>query len=220
MREVLWNESKLQERQIYNLLLLTAAFGHRLRTVLETLLSQKPVIWNKEVLSYQRSIQTYQESLTKTGESLRSLADLTIVEPRWRHREWDESRTRIVKLLEAVHEAIDDVELHANAKLLEALRKAQIALKNLLLIGAVTDDVLASVQVVTNFAYGWEKVVRFVSLMQDSIRANPSTVERLRAVFLHVSIHGQECRQLGHPMQANFLGLVALQRLRKSGPPD
>lgn len=51
---------------------------------------------------------------------------------------------------------------------------------------SVKDNVLIDLQIIGDFSYAWYHIDRFTSLMQNTIKDEPSFVIKLRATFLKV----------------------------------
>lgn len=51
---------------------------------------------------------------------------------------------------------------------------------------SVKDNVLIDLQIIGDFSYAWYHIDRFTSLMQSTIKKEPSFVIKLRATFLKV----------------------------------
>lgn len=54
---------------------------------------------------------------------------------------------------------------------------------------SVKDNVLIDLQIIGDFSYAWYHIDRFTSLMQNTIKDEPSFVIKLRATFLKVFIN-------------------------------
>ena len=57
----------------------------------------------------------------------------------------------------------------------------------------IKEEVLITVQIIGDLSFAWQLIDSFTSIMQESIRVNPSMVTKLRATFLKVS------RERRHP---------------------
>ena len=66
-------------------------------------------------------------------------------------------------------------------------------LKRLIRIAGATDDVLVSLQIVSDLGYAWGPVIdHFTPLMQLGVKKDPSLVGKLRATFLKVTFEMQK----------------------------
>lgn len=61
-------------------------------------------------------------------------------------------------------------------------------LHNMLRTGSITEDIMISLNIVTDCCYAWNIMESFIDVMQESIKENPPTVIKLKALFLKVNI--------------------------------
>ena len=79
-------------------------------------------------------------------------------------------------------------KLEANWQVKQLMSETKAHLKRLIRIGGAADDVLVSLQIVSDLGYAWGPVIdHFTPLMQQGVKRDPSLVGKLRATFLKVS---------------------------------
>ena len=70
----------------------------------------------------------------------------------------------------------------------QLMSETKTHLKRLIRIAGATDDVLVSLQIVSDLGYAWGPVIdHFTPLMQHGVKKDPSLVGKLRATFLKVT---------------------------------
>lgn len=59
-------------------------------------------------------------------------------------------------------------------------------LHNMLRIGNIAEDTIINLNIVTDCSYAWNIMETFTDVIQSSIKKNPPTVIKLKALFLKV----------------------------------
>lgn len=75
-----------------------------------------------------------------------------------------------------------------NLHISQYLADTRETLHNMLRTGSITEDIMISLNIVTDCCYAWNIMESFIDVMQDSIKDNPPTVIKLKALFLKVNI--------------------------------
>lgn len=80
-------------------------------------------------------------------------------------------------------------QLENNLHISQYLGDTRETLRNMLRMGSISEDIMISLNIVTDCCYAWNIMESFIDVMQQSIKENPPTVIKLKALFLKVSIY-------------------------------
>lgn len=80
-------------------------------------------------------------------------------------------------------------QLENNLHISQYLGDTRETLRNMLRMGSISEDIMISLNIVTDCCYAWNIMESFIDVMQESIKENPPTVIKLKALFLKVSIY-------------------------------
>lgn len=78
-------------------------------------------------------------------------------------------------------------QLENNLHISQYLADTRETLHNMLRTGSISEDIMISLNIVTDCCYAWNIMESFVDVMQASIKGNPPTVIKLKALFLKVN---------------------------------
>lgn len=78
-------------------------------------------------------------------------------------------------------------QLENNLHISQYLADTRETLHNMLRTGSISEDIMISLNIVTDCCYAWNIMESFTDVMQESIKENPPTVIKLKALFLKVS---------------------------------
>lgn len=78
-------------------------------------------------------------------------------------------------------------QLENNLHISQYLADTRETLHNMLRTGSISEDIMISLNIVTDCCYAWKIMESFTDVMQESIKENPPTVIKLKALFLKVS---------------------------------
>lgn len=79
-------------------------------------------------------------------------------------------------------------QLENNLHISQYLADTRETLHNMLRTGSISEDIMISLNIVTDCCYAWNIMESFIDVMQESIKENPPTVIKLKALFLKVNI--------------------------------
>jgi len=79
-------------------------------------------------------------------------------------------------------------QLANNYQVSQTIKDTHTYLREMMKTISVKDNVLIDLQIIGDFSYAWYHIDRFTSLMQNTIKEEPSFVIKLRATFLKVLI--------------------------------
>jgi len=97
------------------------------------------------------------------------------------------------QIIEALSSAEYLDRLDANWQVKQLMSETRGLLKQMIRMGAASDDVLVSLQIISDLSYAWGSVIdNFTPIMQQGVKKDPSLVGRLRATFLKLSTAMEE----------------------------
>ncbi|XP_054840736.1 WASH complex subunit 5 [Eublepharis macularius] len=196
IKDQVLTDSKFNPKILFQLLLDTAQFEFILKEMFKQMLSEKQEKW---------------ESFKKEGsERMAELADvfsgvkpLTRVEKNENLQAWfreiskqimslnyDDSTAagrKTVQLIQALEEVQEFHQLESNLQVCQFLADTRKFLHQMIRTINIKEEVLITMQIVGDLSYAWQLIDSFTSIMQESIRANPSMVTKLRATFLKLA---------------------------------
>ncbi|XP_048363466.1 WASH complex subunit 5 isoform X2 [Sphaerodactylus townsendi] len=196
IKDQVLTDSKYNPKILFQLLLNTAQFEFILKEMFKQMLSEKQEKW---------------ESFKKEGsERMAELADvfsgvkpLTRVEKNENLQAWfreiskqimslnyDDSTAagrKTVQLIQALEEVQEFHQLESNLQVCQFLADTRKFLHQMIRTINIKEEVLITMQIVGDLSYAWQLIDSFTSIMQESIRANPSMVTKLRATFLKLA---------------------------------
>ncbi|TNN72878.1 WASH complex subunit strumpellin [Liparis tanakae] len=91
---------------------------------------------------------------------------------------------KTVQLIQALVEVQEFHQLESNLQVCQFLADTRRFLHQMIRTINIKEEVLITVQIVGDLSYAWQIIDSFTSIMQESIRVNPSMVTKLRATFL------------------------------------
>lgn len=98
-----------------------------------------------------------------------------------------EDGRKIVQLLQALEQVQEFHQLETNLHISQYLADTRETLRNMLRTGSISEDVMISLNIVTDCCYAWNIMESFIDVMQESIKKNPPTVIKLKALFLKMA---------------------------------
>jgi len=78
-------------------------------------------------------------------------------------------------------------QLENNLHISQYLADTRETLHNMLRTGSISEDIMINLNIVTDCCYAWNVMESFIDVMQESIKGNPPTVIKLKALFLKVN---------------------------------
>uniref|UniRef100_A0A3B3T2B3 WASH complex subunit 5 n=1 Tax=Paramormyrops kingsleyae TaxID=1676925 RepID=A0A3B3T2B3_9TELE len=190
------NDSKYNSKILFQLLLDTAQFEFILKEMFKQMLAEKQVKWE----SYKKEGS---ERMTELAEVFSGVKPLTRVEKNENLQAWfreiskqieslnyEDSTAagrKTVQLIQALVEVQEFHQLESNLQVCQFLADTRKFLHQMIRTINIKEEVLITMQIVGDLSYAWQLIDSFTSIMQESIRANPSMVTKLRATFLKLA---------------------------------
>uniref|UniRef100_A0A8C1SZ92 WASH complex subunit 5 n=1 Tax=Cyprinus carpio TaxID=7962 RepID=A0A8C1SZ92_CYPCA len=190
------NDSKYNPKILFQLLLDTAQFEFILKEMFKQMLAEKQLKWE----SYKKEGS---ERMMELAEVFSGVKPLTRVEKNENLQAWfreiskqieslnyEDSTAagrKTVQLIQALVEVQEFHQLESNLQVSQFLADTRKFLHQMIRTINIKEEVLITMQIVGDLSYAWQIIDSFTSIMQESIRANPSMVTKLRATFLKLA---------------------------------
>ncbi|XP_016375613.1 WASH complex subunit strumpellin-like [Sinocyclocheilus rhinocerous] len=190
------NDSKYNPKILFQLLLDTAQFEFILKEMFKQMLAEKQLKWE----SYKKEGS---ERMMELAEVFSGVKPLTRVEKNENLQAWfreiskqieslnyEDSTAagrKTVQLIQALVEVQEFHQLESNLQVCQFLADTRKFLHQMIRTINIKEEVLITMQIVGDLSYAWQIIDSFTSIMQESIRANPTMVTKLRATFLKVA---------------------------------
>nr|XP_020670201.1 WASH complex subunit 5 [Pogona vitticeps] len=189
-------DSKYNPKTLFQLLLDTAQFEFILKEMFKQMLSEKQAKWE----SYRKEGS---ERMAELADVFSGVKPLTRVEKNENLQAWfreiskqimslnyDDSTAagrKTVQLIQALEEVQEFHQLETNLQVCQFLADSRKFLHQMIRTINIKEEVLITMQIVGDLSYAWQLIDSFTSIMQESIRATPSMVTKLRATFLKLA---------------------------------
>uniref|UniRef100_A0A672H711 WASH complex subunit 5 n=1 Tax=Salarias fasciatus TaxID=181472 RepID=A0A672H711_SALFA len=196
IKDQVLNDSKYNPKILFQLLLDTAQFEFTLKEMFKQMLSEKQIKWE----SYKKEGS---ERMTELAEVFSGVKPLTRVEKNENLQAWfreiskqieslnyEDSTAagrKTVQLIQALVEVQEFHQLESNLQVCQFLADTRKFLHHMIRTINIKEEVLITMQIVGDLSYAWQIIDSFTSIMQESIRVNPSMVTKLRATFLKLA---------------------------------
>uniref|UniRef100_A0A673MXU4 WASH complex subunit 5 n=1 Tax=Sinocyclocheilus rhinocerous TaxID=307959 RepID=A0A673MXU4_9TELE len=190
------NDSKYNPKILFQLLLDTAQFEFILKEMFKQMLAEKQLKWE----SYKKEGS---ERMMELAEVFSGVKPLTRVEKNENLQAWfreiskqieslnyEDSTAagrKTVQLIQALVEVQEFHQLESNLQVCQFLADTRKFLHQMIRTINIKEEVLITMQIVGDLSYAWQIIDSFTSIMQESIRANPFMVTKLRATFLKLA---------------------------------
>lgn len=190
------NDSKYSPKVLFQLLLDTAQFEFVLKEMFKQMLSEKQLKWE----NYK---EEGSERMTELAEVFSGVKPLTRVEKNENLQAWfreiskqilslnyEDSTAagrKTVQLIQALEEVQEFHQLESNLQVCQFLADTRKFLHQMIRTINIKEEVLITMQIIGDLSYAWQLIDSFTSIMQESIRASPSMVTKLRATFLKLA---------------------------------
>lgn len=92
-----------------------------------------------------------------------------------------------MQLIQALEEVQEFHQLESNLQVCQFLADTRKFLHQMIRTINIKEEVLITMQIVGDLSFAWQLIDSFTSIMQESIRVNPSMVTKLRATFLKLA---------------------------------
>uniref|UniRef100_A0A3Q3BQ39 WASH complex subunit 5 n=1 Tax=Kryptolebias marmoratus TaxID=37003 RepID=A0A3Q3BQ39_KRYMA len=196
IKDQVLNDSKYNPKILFQLLLDTAQFEFTLKEMFKQMLSEKQLKWE----SYKKEGS---ERMTELAEVFSGVKPLTRVEKNENLQAWfreiskqieslnyEDSTAagrKTVQLIQALVEVQEFHQLESNLQVCQFLADTRKFLHQMIRTINIKEEVLITMQIVGDLSYAWQIIDSFTTIMQESIRVNPSMVTKLRATFLKLA---------------------------------
>jgi len=186
----------LNPDKILGLLLNTAQYEFILKTLFNKLLQSKQSRWEtlrKECSDRMIELGEYfsgDKPLTrvKRNEALMKWCqDLSVQINGFDYNDYVLAGRKISQLIQALERVEEFHQIESSLQVKQFLIETRAALNQMLRIVNVKEEVLVTMQIVSDMAYGWQVINDYVNSMQATIKRDPSNVLKLRATFLKLS---------------------------------
>ncbi|XP_051015581.1 WASH complex subunit 5 [Acomys russatus] len=196
IKDQILTDSKYNPKILFQLLLDTAQFEFILKEMFKQMLSEKQSKW--EYYKKEGS-----ERMTELADVFSGVKPLTRVEKNENLQAWfreiskqilslnyDDSTAagrKTVQLIQALEEVQEFHQLESNLQVCQFLADTRKFLHQMIRTINIKEEVLITMQIVGDLSFAWQLIDSFTSIMQESIRVNPSMVTKLRATFLKLA---------------------------------
>ncbi|XP_053415600.1 WASH complex subunit 5 isoform X2 [Nycticebus coucang] len=196
IKDQILTDSRYNPKILFQLLLDTAQFEFILKEMFKQMLSEKQTKW--EYYKKEGS-----ERMTELADVFSGVKPLTRVEKNENLQAWfreiskqisslnyDDSTAagrKTVQLIQALEEVQEFHQLESNLQVCQFLADTRKFLHQMIRTINIKEEVLITMQIVGDLSYAWQLIDSFTSIMQESIRVNPSMVTKLRATFLKLA---------------------------------
>ncbi|XP_033351507.1 WASH complex subunit 5 [Bombus vosnesenskii] len=192
LRQLVVTESKYTTSDYLQLLLSTAQIEQGVKQLYKDLLFGKETKWIRDK-------GTCVERITDLAQIFGGNKSLDGIERNQNLHTWfmeiskhidslqQEDGRKIVQLLQALEEVQEFHQLENNLHISQYLADTREILHNMLRTGSITEDIMISLNIVTDCCYAWNIMESFIDTMQASIKESPPTVIKLKALFLKMA---------------------------------
>ncbi|RWS06411.1 WASH complex subunit strumpellin-like protein, partial [Dinothrombium tinctorium] len=196
IKDIVYQEAKLNPSDVFTLLLFTAQLELKVKEIYKKLLSEKQSKWEKfkkesservnelaEVFSGSKpltrieknsSLQNWLTELAKQIDSL-DYANLAV------------SSRKTVQIIQAIDEVQELHQLETHIHVKQYFTDTKKFLHCMLKTANVKEDVLITLQIISDLSYAWQIIDSYTVYMQEGIKKDPTLVIKLRATFLKLS---------------------------------
>ncbi|KAG8515502.1 WASH complex subunit 5, partial [Galemys pyrenaicus] len=196
IKDQILTDSRYNPKILFQLLLDTAQFEFILKEMFKQMLSEKQAKWEHHK-------KEGSERMTELADVFSGVKPLTRVEKNENLQAWfreiskqilslnyDDSTAagrKTVQLIQALEEVQEFHQLESNLQVCQFLADTRKFLHQMIRTINIKEEVLITMQIVGDLSFAWQLIDSFTSIMQESIRANPSMVTKLRATFLKLA---------------------------------
>ncbi|KAM5315755.1 WASH complex subunit 5 isoform 1-T1 [Glossophaga mutica] len=196
IKDQVLTDCRYNPKILFQLLLDTAQFEFILKEMFKQMLSEKQAKWEH----YKKEGS---ERMTELADVFSGVKPLTRVEKNENLQAWfreiskqilslnyDDSTAagrKTVQLIQALEEVQEFHQLESNLQVCQFLADTRKFLHQMIRTINIKEEVLITMQIVGDLSFAWQLIDSFTSIMQESIRVNPSMVTKLRATFLKLA---------------------------------
>nr|XP_033788888.1 WASH complex subunit 5 isoform X2 [Geotrypetes seraphini] len=196
VKDQVLTDSKYKSKFLFQLLLDTAQFEFLLKEMFRQMLSEKQAKWE----NYKKEGS---ERMMELADVFSGVKPLTRVEKNENLQAWfreiskqilslnyDDSTAagrKTVQLIQALEEVQEFHQLESNLQVCQFLADTRKFLHQMIRTINIKEEVLITMQIIGDLSYAWQLIDSLTIIMQESIRASPSMVTKLRATFLKLA---------------------------------
>ncbi|KAG7248972.1 hypothetical protein CRUP_000111, partial [Coryphaenoides rupestris] len=207
IKEQVLSDSKYKPKMLFQLLLDTAQFEFTLKEMFKQMLLEKQIKWE----SYKKEGS---ERMMELAEVFSGVKPLTRVEKNENLQAWfreiskqieslnyedstaaGRKTVQLIQALVEVRQAASSPltwvqefhQLESNLQVCQFLADTRKFLHQMIRTINIKEEVLITMMIVGDLSYAWQLIDSFTTIMQESIRVNPSMVTKLRATFLKLA---------------------------------
>ncbi|XP_051700757.1 WASH complex subunit 5 isoform X2 [Oryctolagus cuniculus] len=196
IKDQILTDSRYNPKILFQLLLDTAQFEFILKEMFKQMLAEKQAKWEH----YKKEGS---ERMTELADVFSGVKPLTRVEKNENLQAWfreiskqilslnyDDSTAagrKTVQLIQALEEVQEFHQLESNLQVCQFLADTRKFLHQMIRTINIKEEVLITMQIIGDLSFAWQLIDSFTSIMQESIRVNPSMVTKLRATFLKLA---------------------------------
>lgn len=195
IREQVIADSKYNALEVFELLLNTGQFELKVKDIFKNLLTEKDNNWEKykkegaDRMNELSEVFSGTKPLTRIekNESLQAWFNDIAKQIMSLNQENNASARKIVQLIQALEEVQEFHQLETHLQVKQFLTETRRFLHQMIRMINIKEDVLITLQIIGDLSYAWELIESYTSIMQKSIKKEPSLVIKLRATFLKLA---------------------------------
>lgn len=195
LRDLVNAECKIDPVDLFKLLLNTAQLELCVREMYKALLNAKDENWEQLKKESYNSLVELSEVFTGTKPLTRIVKNADL--EKWfleiakqidsLEKDNMASSRKIVQLIQALEEVQEFHQLESNMQVIQFLTETRKLLHQMIRNMNIKEDVLITMQIISDLSYGWELIDCFTPYMQLGIKREPTVVIKLRAIFLKLA---------------------------------
>ncbi|KAL2712235.1 WASH complex subunit 5 [Vespula squamosa] len=191
-QQLVITESKYTEINCLRLLLNTAQIEQDVKQTYKELLVGKETKWLRDKEACVKRIIDLAQIFgdNKSLDGIEKIQDLHAwfmeISKHINSLQQEDSR-KIVQLLQALEYVQEFHQLENNLHVSQYLSDTREILHNMLRTGNIAEDTIINLNIVTDCSYAWNIMETFTDVIQSSIKKNPPTVIKLKALFLKMA---------------------------------
>ncbi|XP_043487767.1 WASH complex subunit 5 isoform X1 [Polistes fuscatus] len=192
LQQLVITESKYTEINCLRLLLNTAQIEQDVKQTYKELLVGKETKWFRDKEACVKRIIDLAQIFgdNKSLDGIEKIQDLHAwfmeISKHINSLQQEDSR-KIVQLLQALEYVQEFHQLENNLHVSQYLSDTREILHNMLRTGNIAEDTIINLNIVTDCSYAWNIMETFTDVIQFSIKKNPPTVIKLKALFLKMA---------------------------------
>lgn len=192
LQQFVITESKYTEINCFRLLLNTAQIEQDVKQMYKELLVGKETKWLRDKEACVKRIidlaQMFGDNKSFDGiEKNQNLHTWFMEISKHINSLQQEDSRKIVQLLQALEDVQEFHQLENNLHVSQYLSDTREILHNMLRSGSIVEDTMINLNIITDCCYAWNMMETFTHIMQATIKKNPPTVIKLKALFLKMA---------------------------------